>query len=351
MPTRSKLRARSRNASIECSSLRAAQYNVLLTSNQQRAQNQQNTGAIDQAQAGVQSATEQARSSEQQVAVAGSGVNEAAAQLKAAQAAVPAALQNLSKAQADLQRTSSLVATGDVARQQLDAATAAEKAAQSTYGQTLDNVNVARANLAGAEQKVTAQQAAASSVAASVGANEGQLVTAQGRLAESSIPERVTTQQANADAARAQVATADTQVKTARDNLSYTRILSPINGYVGEKAVDVGQTVAPNLTLVVIVPTNVYITANFKETQMGRIRAGQPVDIKVDGYKGVSFRGVVENIAPASQNSFSLVPAQNASGNFVKVTQRVPVRIRFVDPDPKYALRVGMSVETSVKVK
>jgi membrane fusion protein (multidrug efflux system) len=81
------------------------------------------------------------------------------------------------------------------------------------------------------------------------------------------------------------------------------------------------------------------------------MKAGQPVEITVDAYKGVHFNGHVASISPASQNTFSIIPAQNATGNFVKVTQRVPVRILFDDPDPAYALRPGMSVETAVKVK
>ena len=97
--------------------------------------------------------------------------------------------------------------------------------------------------------------------------------------------------------------------------------------------------------------TNIYVTANFKETQLGAMKAGLPVEITVDAYKGITFKGHVESISPASQNTFSIIPAQNATGNFVKVTQRVPVRILFDDPDPAYALRPGMSVETAVKVK
>jgi membrane fusion protein (multidrug efflux system) len=101
-----------------------------------------------------------------------------------------------------------------------------------------------------------------------------------------------------------------------------------------------------------IVPTTgIYITANFKETQLGDVRVGQPVDIKVDAYKGVTFEGVVTAIAPASQNTFSLVPAQNATGNFVKVTQRLPVRITPRNLPKDKPLRVGMSVETSIAVK
>ncbi|HZY98156.1 MAG TPA: HlyD family secretion protein, partial [Candidatus Baltobacteraceae bacterium] len=104
-------------------------------------------------------------------------------------------------------------------------------------------------------------------------------------------------------------------------------------------------------TLLTLIPNHVYITANFKETQMGNMRVGQPVDIKVDAYKGATFHGHVESINPASQNTYALVPAQNATGNFVKVTQRIPVRISIDDPRSDMPLRPGMSVETSVKVK
>ena len=330
---------------------RAATATVALTQAQQAAQDQQNAGGIDQARAGITAAQAQAEAAREQQSVAQAGVDGAAAQLKAAQAGVPAALQSLRRAQADLQRTESLVRTGDFSQQQLDAALAAEKAAQSSYEQAVQNVGVAEANLASAQQKAASEGATAGGAQANVTVSQGSLLTAQGKLAESAAPERVEVQRANADAAAAQVATALTQAKTAGDNLSYTQIRSPIDGYVGQKSVDIGQTVAPGTTILTIVPTDVYVTANYKETQTGGIRKGQPVDINVDAYNGVKFNGIVENISPASQNSFSLVPAQNASGNFVKVTQRVPVRIRFVNPDPKYALRVGMSVETSVKVK
>jgi membrane fusion protein (multidrug efflux system) len=100
-----------------------------------------------------------------------------------------------------------------------------------------------------------------------------------------------------------------------------------------------------------IVPHNIYIIANYKETQMGKMRVGQPVEIKVDAYKGVTFKGHVASINPASENTYALVPAQNASGNFVKVTQRIPVRIEVDERRSDLPLRPGMSVETYVKVK
>ncbi len=256
------------------------------------------------------------------------------------------------KTQADLRRTQSLVATGDLAQAQLDAARANYQAAASAYRQAQANASASAADVGQAQQKLVAQQSTFNSSTAQVGVQQGSLVTAQGKLAESSTPSRIGAQQAQANAVAAQSGIYAAQLKTAQDQLSYTKIRSPIDGYVGAKNVEVGRTVQPGESLMTIIPsTGVYITANYKETQLGNMRPGQPVDVKVDAYKGVKFHGHVQTIAPAAQNKFSLVPAQNATGNFVKVTQRVPVRILFDNPDPKYPLRPGMSVEASVKVK
>jgi membrane fusion protein (multidrug efflux system) len=335
---------------------RAAQENVTLTRDTQSAQNLENLGGIDQAKANIASAGATARSSTQQTAASQAAVEAANAQLKAAQDAVPGALQNLRKASADLQRTQSLVTTGDLAASQLDADRAAYESARSTYAQSEANVSAAAANVAQAEQKLNSQRDTASSSESQIGVQQALLTTAQGKLQESSAPSRVTSQQAQADAAAAQVASLQAQLKTASDNLSYTRIYSPITGYVGQKNVEIGQTVSAGESLMTLIPsTNVYVTANFKETQIGHMRVGQEVDINVDAYHGVNFRGHVEDLSPASQNKFSLVPAQNATGNFVKVTQRLPVRILFDSVEngrlEDYPLRPGMSVETSVKVK
>ncbi len=168
-------------------------------------------------------------------------------------------------------------------------------------------------------------------------------------MVEADSPYRVSASQAQAQAQFAQSGSLLAQVKTAQDKLSYTVIRSPIDGVVGEKNVEVAASVAPGQSLMTLVPNQgIYITANYKETQLGNVRVGQPVDIKVDAYKGIAFTGHVAAIAPASQNTFSLVPAQNATGNFVKVTQRIPVRIVVDNPPQDHPLRVGMSVETSI---
>lgn len=338
---------------VQKAQAQAAQENVTLTRDTQAAQNLANTGSVDQARAGIASAAGNAQSSARQIAVAQAGVDAARAQLKVAEDALPAASQNLRRANADLQRTASLVSTGDIAASQLDAQRAAYASARSDSAQAHANVAAAQAMLGQAQQRLDAQRYATSSQFAQIGVQRGQLTSAQGRFAESNAPSRVPAQQAQADAAKAQINSLLAQLKTAADNVSYAQIRSPIDGYVGQKNVDVGQTVGVGVPLMTLIPANhVYVTANYKETQIGRMRVGDETDINVDAYRGVKFIGHVSDLAPASQNTFSLVPAQNATGNFVKVTQRLPVRILFDGVQggnlADYPLRPGLSVETSV---
>jgi membrane fusion protein (multidrug efflux system) len=245
-------------------------------------------------------------------------------------AQLPAAAQAYAKARADYARIQSLVGTGDVARQQLDAVRAEAAQAAAQYRGAQDQINVAQAGVDAAEQRVAASSA-------TVAAAAGGLTTAQGRLQQAADP--------------SQVESAKAQLDLAKQNLTYTHITSPVDAYVGEKSAEVGQTVNAGITLMTLIPYTIYITANYKETQMGNVHAGLPVDIQVDAYKGVTFHGHVLSINPASQNTYALVPAQNATGNFVKVTQRIPVRISIDDPRSDMPLRPGMSVETYVKVK
>lgn len=331
---------------------RAAQENVDLTRAQQQAQNAQGSGGVASAQASIANARSQVTAQQQQADAARAGIAQAQAQLKVAQSQVPAAREALARANADLSRYQALVRTGDIAQQQLDAQRAAQAQAQAQYQGAVDNATAAQTAVAQAQARYTAALAATNAAQAGIGAQQGQLTTAQGRLTESDNPYRVSASQAQADAAYAQASSLQAQVKVAQDRLSYTVIRSPIDGTVGTKNVEVGTTVSPGQSLIELVPNRgTYITANYKETQLGNVHVGQPVDITVDAYKGVAFHGHVDAIAPASQNTFSLVPAQNATGNFVKVTQRIPVRILVDNPPADKPLRVGMSVETSIKVK
>lgn len=298
-----------------------AQYDLALAN--QRTNTVQGQGGVAQAQGEI-------GSQQAQVPVAQAGVAQAEAQLAVTTAQLPAAQQAYDKAQADYTRVQSLVSTGDVARQQLDAVRAEAAQAAAQLRGARDQIGVAQAGVSAAQQKVSA-------TSATVAAAQGGLTTAQGKLQQAADP--------------SQVESAKAQLDLAKQNLTYTRITSPIDGFVGEKSAEVGQTVNAGMTLMTLIPHKVYITANFKETQMGDMRVGQPVDIKVDAYKGVTFHGHVESINPASQNTYALVPAQNATGNFVKVTQRIPVRIAIDDQRNDMPLRPGMSVETYVKTK
>jgi membrane fusion protein (multidrug efflux system) len=310
------------NSADERAKLDQAQANLQLAQQTQSAGTTQGSGGISQAQAEISNASAQ-------VPAAQAAVAQAQAQVQVARAQVPAAREALNRAQADLARTESLVNSGDLPRQQLDAARAAAAQAAAQYRSALDNVSAAEANLQAAQSKVGA-------AVAGVSAAQGSLTTAQGKLSQAQAPAQISAQQA--------------AVQVSKQQLSYTKIYSPVDGYVGERNVDVGQTVSPGTTLLTIIPKNgLFITANFKETQVGKMRPGQPVDITIDAYKGVKFHGHVVSINPASQNTYALVPAQNSTGNFVKVTQRIPVRIAVDDADPtKYPLRPGMSVEASV---
>jgi multidrug efflux pump subunit AcrA (membrane-fusion protein) len=149
-----------------------------------------------------------------------------------------------------------------------------------------------------------------------------------------------------------QVEQARADVHAALLNLSYTRIYAPVSGIIGRKTVEVGQRIQPGQSLLAIVPVDdIWVTANFKETQLQRMRTGQSVTIHVDSFDH-DYSGTVENLTGAAGTLFSLLPPENANGNFVKVVQRMPVRIRFrPGEDPEHLLRPGMSAESTVKVR
>jgi membrane fusion protein (multidrug efflux system) len=161
---------------------------------------------------------------------------------------------------------------------------------------------------------------------------------------------------ARADAAAAQVLQRKAQLDQAELNISYTVILSPVTGIVGKRSVEVGQNVGIGQELVEVVPLDdVWVTANFKETQLAHMRPGQPVDVKVDAY-GRTWKGHLTNLGAGAGSVYSLLPPENATGNYVKVVQRVPVRIDFDRPAGKDfnaegLLKPGLSVVPDVRVR
>ena len=165
-------------------------------------------------------------------------------------------------------------------------------------------------------------------------------------------PQQVIDAQAKTQSSLGEANQARADVRTAELNLGYTKIYAPVSGVIGRKTVELGQRIQPGQALLAIVPVDdIWITANYKETQLKYMRPGQVVSVHVDTF-GRDYKGTVENMPGAAGTLFSLLPPENASGNFVKVVQRLPVRIRLnSDQDPQHELRPGMSVEPTVKVR
>jgi membrane fusion protein (multidrug efflux system) len=190
------------------------------------------------------------------------------------------------------------------------------------------------------------QKAEVSAARARLELADAHLVTAK------SAPKRVEQSLSRAEAARADVERADAEAAQARLNLSYTQINAPADGFVAQKTVEPGTSVEVGQALMAIVPATVWVIANFKETQLTRMQPGQPVKIEVDAYPDLTFPGHVDSIQHGTGARFSLLPPQNATGNYVKVVQRVPVKITF-DEFPgsdKIKLAPGMSVVPEVNV-
>jgi membrane fusion protein (multidrug efflux system) len=264
------------------------------------------------------------------------GVKAAEQNFESAKAALDQAEANSTKSAADLVRYERLVAKEDISRQQYDAAVAAATANRAA-------VASATAGVLAAEQAV--QQARGKLLQASA-----DLRTAQ------TAPQQVSLIRSRADAADAQVLQRKAQLAQTELNLSYTVIRSPVTGIIGKKTVEVGQNVSIGQELVEVVPLDdVWVTANFKETQLAHMQPGQPVEIRVDAY-GRTWKAHVTNLGGGTGSVFSLLPPENATGNYVKVVQRVPVRIDFdhtagADFNAEGLLKPGLSVEPDVRVR
>jgi membrane fusion protein (multidrug efflux system) len=273
-------------------------------------------GGFTAAQAGVQSSREAADTS--------------AAAVSEAQAAITRAQANAEKARLDFARAQELGGKGDISKAQVDAARAANDTAQADLAQ-------ARARLRAAENQ---QQGA-----------ESNIKQAQGRLVQSSpVAAQVAGAEAQARLAHARVQTAQAALQSAQLSLSYTKITAPADGLASRLSVHPGSYVAVGQPIVQIVPRTTYIIANFKETQLKAIRPGQRATIKIDSLGGKKLEGRVESLSGGTGATFSLLPPDNASGNFVKVVQRVPVRISWNGP-PADVVPAGSSAEVTVYTK
>jgi membrane fusion protein (multidrug efflux system) len=237
----------------------------------------------------------------------------AASNVRAAQTQIRSADAQSERAQADRARYDALVATGAVARRDADTYRAAAITAQSDADRSRAQFDVSR--------------------------NQSQVTEAKGATLAANLA------QAEAGVARAQAA-----LNLALQDQSHTLIRAPIDGVVADRQVEPGDYVQAGTRLLTIVPVNaVYVTANFKETQTGRMTVGQPARVEVDALPGVSFKGHVESLAPGSGSQFSLLPFEPGTGNFTKIVQRVPVRIA-LDPGQPDLAKVRPGLSTTVKV-
>jgi membrane fusion protein, multidrug efflux system len=260
----------------------------------------------------------------------------ATANLQVAEANVAAKQATNERAQADLARYTPLLSTGDVSQFQYDAVEAAAR--------------VAKSELEAANQQRAAAQQAVEIARANAHSSQARLLRSQAQLLETKAREQqVPIAEATYKSALAAAERASAALEQAELNLAYTHITAPISGQVTQKSVDLGQYVSEGQLLFTIVPLNeVYVTANFKETQLANVAPGQKVRIHVDTYRE-EFEGVVDSIAGAAGSRQALLPPQNATGNFIKVVQRIPVKI-LVNPNknPNLVLRPGMNVEATI---
>jgi membrane fusion protein (multidrug efflux system) len=260
----------------------------------------------------------------------------ATANLQVAEANVAAKKATNDRAQSDLARYTPLLTTDDVSKFQFDAVDASAR--------------VAKSDLLAAEQQLSAAQQAVQIAKANTRSAQARLSRSQSQLLQTKAQERqVPIAEATYKSALAAAERAKAALQLAELNLAYTHIIAPITGQVTQRSVDLGQYVSPGQLLFTLVPLDqVYVTANFKETQMANVAPGQKVRLHVDTYNQ-DFEGVVDSIAGASGSQQALLPPQNATGNFIKVVQRIPVKI-LVKPNknPNLVLRPGMNVEATI---
>jgi len=274
------------------------------------------------------------------VELASKEVQAAQAGFNAAEARVREAQANALKTSRDLERMKQLIAKDEISQQQYDAAVSAADATHAA-------VESAQASVLQVEHEVAAAQAKRAQSQADL-----QQAEAEAQAAKTA-PQQVTITRAQAQSADARVQLAQAALDQSRLNLEYTSIKAPVAGIVSKKTVETGQVVQSGQPLMAIIPQeDIWVTANFKETQLADMHPGQAGTVSVDAFGGRIFNVRVDSIASATGAKFSLLPPENATGNYVKVVQRVPVKLVFEKgEDSEHQLRPGMSVVAKIKVK
>jgi membrane fusion protein (multidrug efflux system) len=318
-------KARAELADAEATAL-AAQSSVPITSTTAASNITTARGGIAQAQSGVVAAEKE--------------IEAARARLTTAQARLREAQANAAKAARDVERLRGLLAKDEISQQQFDTTSAGAEALKAGVDSARSQIAEAEAGIRVAESKLVQSRAGE------------QQAHAELQTAETG-PSQIAATRARALSAEARVMQARANLAQAELNLQYTTLKAPARGIVSKKGINTGQVLQAGQPLLALVQIDdVWVTANFKETQLKDMRAGQRATIAVDAVGGQQFKGKVDSIAGATGSKFSLLPPENATGNFVKVVQRVPVKI-VLEPgqDPEHRLRPGMSVTPTVYAK
>jgi membrane fusion protein (multidrug efflux system) len=296
--------------------------------------------ATTEATSGVTTARSGLEQAHAGIATSGHEIASARARLASAEATLRQREAEATRTARDVERLKALIAKEEIPQQQYDAAVTAAEAARAAAEAGRATVAEAQTAIAVAESRARQARAGASQAQASL------------RNAQTA-PQQVQATRAQANVAEARVKQAEAVLAQARLNLEYTTVRAMTDGVISRKTVEVGQTVAPGQPLMALVDLDhLWVTANFKETQLRSVQPGRPVRVSVDALGGREFTGKVDSVAAATGARFSLLPPDNATGNYVKVVQRVPVKIVF-DPgqDPEHRLRPGMSVTPTVLLR
>jgi len=309
---------------------------------------------VQTAQSNVEQTKAAANAKQSQIRQAQTAVKTAQANLAQTRTEIPQAQANLDLAQKEYNRRLALYNNGDISKQSLDQATTALETARAQLDAARKQVDAAQSRVGEAQANVVTAQENYRQSLSQVNVTESQVNESTGRLQDAeAAPERLAVSQSQVGTSEASIEQAEAAVHQAELDLSYTKIYAPEDGFVTKKVVEEGQLVQPGAPLMALsLSDDFWVVANFKETQLELMRVGQPVEIEVDAYPSETFHGKIDSFQVGTGSRFSVLPAENATGNYVKVVQRVPVKITFDEkPDHVHLLAPGMSVEPSVKVR
>jgi membrane fusion protein, multidrug efflux system len=333
---------------------RSREIDVNLTTISTTAGLEESEASVAAAQAMVQNARALADAARSQKSEAQAQVAYTKAALAQVQAELLSAEAKYQQSAADLKRYRELAESNTISHQQLEQAETAERMAAADRDATRSKVVTQRSMVQRAQAALRAADDNVRQAEAQVSARQGQLEQAKARLSSAhSAPQQVAQSNSKAEASKADIEKARAEVEQATLNLSYTKIVAPIDGYVTKKNVEPGAFIQVGQALMAVVSPEIWVTANYKETQLTQMRPGQPATIMVDTYPDMTFHGHVQSIQRGTGSRFSLLPPENATGNYVKVVQRIPVKIVFDRPAElaKFLLVPGMSVVPEINVE